>query len=139
MSLRPEFALGHSEFNDFLFALVGEEKSGTELTVLSALTRLGLDPWGEAARLSKLTKMAATSALAAMIANLPEGNWRASDSQSIALRLVDLLPRHVSAPPNPARGKTTAVKNPTSPAQKWVLWIGLSMIVFTALTHLLGE
>ena len=51
MTLRPEYALGHSEYNAFLFAAVGEEKVGT-LTVLTALTRLGIDPWQEAARLS---------------------------------------------------------------------------------------
>ncbi len=37
MALRPESSLVHSEFNDFLFALVGQEKSGMQLTVLSAL------------------------------------------------------------------------------------------------------
>ena len=37
MALRPEYSLVHSEFNDFLFALVGQEKSGMQLTVLSAL------------------------------------------------------------------------------------------------------
>ena len=57
MALRPEYSLGHSEFNEFLFAFVGEEKSGQQLTVLSALARLGLDPWGEAARLSELPKL----------------------------------------------------------------------------------
>ena len=54
MTLRPEYSLVHSEFNEFLFAFVGEEKSGADLTVLSALARLGLDPWNEAARLSAL-------------------------------------------------------------------------------------
>lgn len=139
MTLRPEYALGHSEFNDFLFALVGEEKSGTQLTVLSALTRLGLDPWGEAARLSKLTKKAAINALAAKIATLPEGDWRASDSQSIAVRLVDLLPRHVSVPPSPSRDKINENKNATSAAQNWLLWIGLALVAIMALTRLFGD
>ena len=52
MTLRPEYSLGHSEYNAFLFAAVGEEKVGLPLTVLTALTRLGFDPWQEAARLS---------------------------------------------------------------------------------------
>jgi hypothetical protein len=41
MTLRPEYSLGHSEYNAFLFAAVGEEKVGLPLTVLTALTRLG--------------------------------------------------------------------------------------------------
>jgi hypothetical protein len=56
MTLRPEYSLGHSEYNPFLFAAVGEEKVGTQLTVLTALTRLGFDPWREAARLSNLPR-----------------------------------------------------------------------------------
>jgi hypothetical protein len=51
MTLRPEYSLGHSEYDAFLFAAVGEEKAGLPLTVLTALTRLGFDPWREAARL----------------------------------------------------------------------------------------
>ncbi len=46
MALRQEYALAHSRFNDFLFAFVAEEKSGQNLTVLSAMSRLGLNPWG---------------------------------------------------------------------------------------------
>ncbi len=84
MALRPEYSLVHSEFNDFLFALVGQEKSGMQLTVLSALARFGFDPWREAARLSELTKEAATSALAAVISALPEGDWKGLNSRSIA-------------------------------------------------------
>jgi hypothetical protein len=97
MALRSEFSLGHSEFNDFLFASVGEEKSGIQLTVLSALTRLGFDPWGEAARLSDLSNESAGLALAAAIARLPEGDWKASDARAIATRLIGRLPKRTPA------------------------------------------
>jgi hypothetical protein len=93
MTLRPQYSLGHSEFNDFLFASVGEETNGMQLTVLSALSRLGFDPWGEAARLSDLPEGAAAGALAAAIAGLPAGNWKVSDCCAIAARLVNHLPR----------------------------------------------
>jgi hypothetical protein len=95
MSLRPQYSLLNSEFNDFLFARLGEEKTGIELTVLSALTRLGFDPWGEAARLAGLPPHAAARALAKTIALLPEGDWNdwnASDPAVIAARLVHRLP-----------------------------------------------
>jgi hypothetical protein len=103
MTLRPEYALGHSEFNAFLFAPVGEDKAGYPLTVLSALARLGFDPWGEAARLSNLSVEAAVQALAATIARLPEGDWKASDTAGIAARLVACLPRRgvLPIPPTP--------------------------------------
>jgi hypothetical protein len=54
MPLRVAYAPIRPEFNPFLFALVGEEVDGVPLSVLSALSRLGLDPRDEAARLSHL-------------------------------------------------------------------------------------
>ena len=92
MALRAEFSLINSEFNGFLFAPIGEEESGIELTVFSALTRLAVDPWGEAARLSGLRREIAAPALASMIARLPSGRWEPSDVPLIAARLVQLLP-----------------------------------------------
>src|SRR5436305_2548591 len=98
MTLRPEFALGHSPYNAFLFAAVGEEQIGMPLTVLSALARLGFDPWKEAARLSALPRETAARAFAVTIAMLPEGNWTASESETIATRLVSWLPRQGTEP-----------------------------------------
>jgi hypothetical protein len=92
MTLRPECSLGHSEYNAFLFATVGEEKVGLPLTVLTALTRLGFDPWREAARLYDLPKETAARAFAVTIAMLPEGDWKVSDSEAIAACLVNWLP-----------------------------------------------
>jgi hypothetical protein len=92
MTLRPEYSLGHSEYNAFLVAAVGEEKVGLPLTVLTALTRLGFDPWREAARLSDLPRETAARAFAVTIATLPEGDWKASESEAIATRLVNWLP-----------------------------------------------
>src|ERR1700749_4347488 len=100
MTLRPEYSLGHSEYNAFLFATVGEDKSGLPLTVLTALTRLGFDPWREAARLSDLPKETAAQAFAVTIASLLEGDWKASESEAIAARLVNWLPER-SAPAIP--------------------------------------
>lgn len=111
MTLRSEYSLGHSQFNAFLFALVGEEKSGVQLTVLSALARLGLDPWEEAERLSTLSEEAATSALTARLAGLPNGSWKAADSQSIALQLVGYLPKRSSSQPSSQGGSLEAPKS----------------------------
>jgi hypothetical protein len=140
MALRPEFALGHSEFNEFLFAFVGEESGGQQLTVLSALARLGLDPWGEAARLSELPREAATHALAATIGALPGGDWKVSDRQAIAVRLVNCLPRRGSPPAtSPAKspqGRSIADKMRKSGPQKWLVWIALGAAVLFAMSLL---
>jgi len=108
MTLRPEYSLGNSTYNGFLHAEVGEDANGTRLTVLTALTRLGVDPWVEAARLADLPRDVAVTALAAFIARLPEGNWKAADSEAIALRVANFLPGHSAAPlqqPAPRAGK----------------------------------
>ena len=41
-----------SEFDDFLYAPIGEDRNGMLLSVLSALARLDIDPWQEAAKLA---------------------------------------------------------------------------------------
>jgi len=50
MPLRRAFAPMLPEFDSFLYASVGEEVDGVPVSVLSALSRLGLDPRDEAAR-----------------------------------------------------------------------------------------
>lgn len=92
MTLRPEYSLGHSAYNDFLFGTLGQDAAGTEITVLSALSRLGIDPWQEAARLAALPRDAAAQALAATIARLPDGTWPEAEAAKIAARLVTALP-----------------------------------------------
>ena len=47
--------LRHSEGPDldrFLYAFVGVDRGGSEVTVVSTLARLGLDPWKEASDLA---------------------------------------------------------------------------------------
>ena len=98
MALSARFSLLHSDLNDFLFAPVGEEQNGVTLSVVSALTRLGLDPWEEAARLTPMPKARAAESLATLIARLPIRRTLSSDDLTISQRLVDLLPAQKSAP-----------------------------------------
>src|SRR5437899_7886457 len=60
-------------FDEFLFAVIREETNGTPLSMISALTRLGLEPWQEAARLAALPAAAAAEALATLLGRLPPG------------------------------------------------------------------
>ena len=84
-----------SEFNDFLFASIGESRNGMLLSVLSALARLDLDPWQEAAKLARLPEKTETQRLTSLIAELPDGPSTPSDAGTIAARLVALLPHKV--------------------------------------------
>ncbi|HWX30633.1 MAG TPA: hypothetical protein VNZ53_24725 [Steroidobacteraceae bacterium] len=98
MALSARFSLLHSDLNDFLFAPVGEEQNGVMLSVVSGLTRLGLDPWEEAARLTPLPKARAAEALATLIARLPIHRTQGLDDLAISRRLVELLPAQKMAP-----------------------------------------
>lgn len=93
MTLPARFSLLHSELNEFLFAPVGYQQNGMSLSVMSGLTRLGLDPWEEAARLAALPKALAADALVPVIARLTVGWPERADNLAISQRLVAFLPR----------------------------------------------
>jgi hypothetical protein len=92
MTMRGDYAPMLPEFDAFLFAPVGEEVNGVPLSVLSALARLGLDPWDEAGRLAHLTKEAATDQLARLIGSLNDRRWSTTEAWRIASGLVARLP-----------------------------------------------
>jgi hypothetical protein len=98
MALPSQFSLLHSDLNDFLFAQIGEEASGAPLSVLSALTRLGADPWAEGARLSDLPRDVAARSLVPTIAMFPEATRGGSDVLKLAERLAALLPQRALDP-----------------------------------------
>jgi len=124
MSLRHAYAPMLPEFDPFLFASVGEEVDGVPLSVLSALTRLGLDPREEAARLSHLTKEAAANHLARMIARLSDQRWTLSEARRIAAPLIEHLPTStIAGRPDPL--ETGAVPAPLYLALLIALVVGL--------------
>jgi hypothetical protein len=86
-----------SEFDDFLFAPIGEDRNGMLLSVLSALARLDIDPWQEAAQLAGLPGGTAAQRLASLIEALPDEPSAHPDSATIAARLIALLPRPASS------------------------------------------
>jgi hypothetical protein len=107
MAFSGQFSVLRSDLNDFLFASVGDQQNGMPLSVISALTRLGVDPWEEAARLAALPKVLATEALAPMISRLSIRRPQRSDNVAIAQRLVGLLPMRANAA-EPGREQASA-------------------------------
>jgi hypothetical protein len=85
-------SLPPSEFNDFLFAPIGEDGNGMSISVLSGLARSDVDPWLEAAKLAGLPGETAAQRLAALIGALPDRAALCADPRTIATRLVELLP-----------------------------------------------
>ena len=93
MARTPSISVLGSEFDDFLFAPIGEDRNDMPLSVLSALARLDIDPWHEAAELARLPGETATQRLASLIAALPDGPSAHLDPGTISARLIALLPR----------------------------------------------
>ncbi len=132
MTLAARFSLLHSDLNDFLFASVGDEQNGMPLNVISALTRLGIDPWDEAARLAALPKALAAEALATMIARLPIARPPPSDDMVVSHRLVELLPMRTHASTS-ARGQNGKRDNKYFRAIILLACLALGAAVLTAI------
>jgi hypothetical protein len=79
-------------FDPFLFTAIGEERNGMQLSLVSALARLDLDPWFEAASLSRMSAPAATERLTSLLSSLPSSQLKAPTPATI-MRLIGLLPR----------------------------------------------
>ncbi len=97
MTDRPDHSPSHARYAPFLFTVVGTEEAearngGEDITVLTALARIGVDPWREAARLAGLPRAEAADSLAATFLNLPDTRWAGGDAAGAAQRLVDALP-----------------------------------------------
>jgi hypothetical protein len=75
------------DLNPFLFAFVGTDRAGGQLSVVSALARLDLDAWSEAAALARLPRAAAASKLSAVLRRYTEIPHIAQEAGGIAARL----------------------------------------------------
>ena len=105
---------GHrSEFDPFLYAQVVEERNGMFLSVLSALAQLDMDPWQEAAALTKMPAQDATIRLTSLLSSLPTGAGSLLTPSAIH-RLIALLPKQ---PPPAQRSRETSV---TVTASYWM-------------------
>jgi hypothetical protein len=92
------FALRRAGLDEFLFAAIGTEGNGMQLSVLSVFARLGRDPWKEAGRLAGLPKLEAAESLARTIAGMPTSTWPLPAAMEIASCLIALLPAPSARP-----------------------------------------
>src|SRR5580704_2458972 len=126
------------KFDEFLFTPIGEEENGTVLNVMSAFARRNVDPWEEAARLSRLPRDVATRELCAMIAELPPGANRASP-RSIAERLMAPPPFSAGSGGSPGTApKRAALTRRETARTAVVLLFLLVLTVFAAIAQQLA-
>jgi hypothetical protein len=114
MGAMPNTRIG-CEFDKFLHATIGDD-DGMPLTVLSALARLNVDPWEEAAKLTRLTEQCAVARLAALLGALRHGPLLCPDPAGIAAPLIALLPpnRDYSSPVLRTLARVAPKKHPVA-------------------------
>jgi len=129
MSLRRLYAPLRPDLDDFLFAAVGEEINGAPLSMISVLTRLGLDPWDEAGRLASLGKQEAIDRLAQIIARLPDAPWPALEATRIAGGLIELLPKRGETRSSRTADPPRRLARPPAQAKLWLIGLILGAAV----------
>ncbi len=107
---RQPVAILATEFNNFLFASIGSDRIGGQLSVVSALARLDLDPWDEARQLSQLSGDSASQKLTNWMSRFPELVYNFEDRNHTAKRLIALLPQRILSK-TPSVLRTTPDKN----------------------------
>jgi hypothetical protein len=117
-----------SQYDDFLFAALCYSPGGGSVTVLSALARMNIDPWEEAARLSKLARPDAVQSLALTLNGTSEYPQESLETQSIATRLVSLLPETPSAS---MMAPHDVNKNRIVRTDFWLVWLCIQILLFT--------
>ncbi len=109
-----------SQYDNFLFAPICDEPGGMRLSVISALARMDVDPWEEAARLAALSTPDAERTLVSTLKLYPGQRQKSTETEILAARLVALLPK--------ARGATTAQAASTAGVREqrthyWIVWL----------------
>ena len=120
-----------SEFNDFLFAPIGEDRNGMLVSVLSGLARSDVDPWQEAAKLAQLPGEAATKELAALIGALPDRATSYPDPRTIATRLIALLPGRFGSNGGPQQAPTRSVWAMMNSRPWWIYVVFMCFVLGT--------
>lgn len=114
------------EFEQFLYASVGEDRNGFSVTVLSTLARLDLDPWTETANLVSLGREGARVRLGALLARFLDVPALASDHGRVARDLSQLLP---DAQASRALKQAAASLTDSRTGANGAIWVGLAVVL----------
>ena len=118
------------EFDPFLSSPLWLDRNESPLSVMSALARLDIDPWQEAAALAALSKAAAITRLSALLGPLPGSPATKPDREGLCQRVLGLLPAPYVVTRLPARGLPPSGKAATraGPTASSILFLGWLVI-----------
>ena len=118
-----------SDYDAFLFAEVGEDRTGSAVTVLSALARLDLEPWTEARELSRLGPEDAHIRLATHLEAIADIPALALAGESRVAKLVSLLPKH--SPPRVSKSNEAGTSNFPKLSMSWTTVVIVGVVLLT--------
>jgi hypothetical protein len=126
-------------YTAFLFEPLGDDGNGVPLVLAAILGRMSLDPWSEAASLAAMPADVAVRKLASLIEAMPNHASMRPESNTLAERLIRLLPIR-SNPPDATDATTEPLAD--APAAKgrplvtYLGWIALLFCVLLVAAHL---
>jgi hypothetical protein len=131
--MKKRASLSHPalQYTAFLFEPLGDDHNGVPLALASILGRMSLDPWSEAADLAAMPAVAAAHKLAALIEAMPNNTLLHPESNTLAERLIRLLPAQAiptAAAPAPVPVADAEVTE-RRPLVTYLLWIVLLCIL----------
>ncbi|MEN8893421.1 MAG: hypothetical protein ABF255_15800 [Planktotalea arctica] len=88
-------------FERFLRAKVGEDANGTDVSVISMLARLEVDPWAEASDLAAMPDAPARKRLGFLLSRFKDVPTLSHEQGKIVSKLLDLLPRKMKITSSP--------------------------------------
>lgn len=121
-----------SRYEDFLLAPICDEPGGMRLSVLSALARMNVDPWEEAARLATLATADAQKTLVSTLNCFPGKRQRSTETEMLAARLIALLPKAGEAAIT-ENAPITEVR--TKRYSYWLMWLCFAIAMSYLLPH----
>ncbi len=123
-----------SDYDAFLFAEVGEDRTGAAVTVLSALARLDLEPWTEARELARLAREDAQVRLTTHLSAITDIPALALASEGRAANLVSLLPKR--APLRVSKPFEAGPNNSPRISISWTMMALIGIVVLAWILHL---
>lgn len=110
-------------YERFLIAPVGDDAKGASVSVLSMLSRLGVDPWREAADLAAMPHNKARARLDVLMSRFTDVPSLIAPRGEIISQLLARLPK-TTIPRRLPIADVGASEAQTTKVGTWVLWLG---------------
>jgi hypothetical protein len=125
-------------FERFLGANVGKDHHGMEVSVLSMLARLGLDPWIEASKLAAMSHDPAHKRLDGLMARFKDVPGLMSERGKIISVLLEYLPTQKAVAKAPVQSGSDTLKMPQISATIYLI-VAVAIILVWIVSFAQGQ